>query len=563
MVGAGGDGIVTMGDVLCAGGRARRPQRPEDRGLRPADPGRRVLLRRPPQRGPDLRIRATSWTSSSSSAGPTSAVSRARCTPAKNAVVLFDEADPVARTPEDLGLGADAGSGSSYRSGSCPPIRARKGPRTSSASASSRLSSACPSRHASPRDRLPLRQEESGRRRRRPEGVRSRLRSSARRSPRCRSASSASTPGPVKLLMSGNEATAIGALHAGCRFFAGLPDHALLRDPPRSSTSGCRRWAARSSRRRTSSPRSAPSSARLSRAQKAMTATSGPGLSLMTEMLGLASMAEMPLCHRERAARRPVHRPSHEERAVGPLPGGLRAGTATRRASSWPPRTWRTASTRRSTPSTSPRSTRSPSSSSPTSSSRSGGRRFDPASLVHDVRDRRLPSAEELADYHRYRETADGVSPMARPGHQGRDLPDERPRARRSGPPRLGLSPPREDERQALPQAPPHPRRLHASTGATARRTPTSASSAGARRRGSCARPCSRANARGQKVAAFVPQMIYPFPKKELEAFLKGAEAASSSSSSRTRRSSTSTSAPSSTCPPSARTSSRGRAART
>ena len=31
-----------------------------------------------------------------------------------------------------------------------------------------------------------------------------------------------------------------------------------------------------------------------------------------------------------------------------------------------------------------------------------------------------------------------------------------------------------------------------------------------------------RANARGQKVAAFVPQMIYPFPKKELEAFLKG-----------------------------------------
>jgi pyruvate/2-oxoacid:ferredoxin oxidoreductase alpha subunit len=33
-----------------------------------------------------------------------------------------------------------------------------------------------------------------------------------------------------------------------------------------------------------------------------------------------------------------------------------------------------------------------------------------------------------------------------------------------------------------------------------------------------------RANARGQKVAAFVPQMIYPFPKKELEAFLKGVQ---------------------------------------
>ena len=31
------------------------------------------------------------------------------------------------------------------------------------------------------------------------------------------------TPGPPKLLMSGNEATAIGALHAGCRYFAGYP----------------------------------------------------------------------------------------------------------------------------------------------------------------------------------------------------------------------------------------------------------------------------------------------------------------------------------------------------
>jgi pyruvate/2-oxoacid:ferredoxin oxidoreductase alpha subunit len=31
-----------------------------------------------------------------------------------------------------------------------------------------------------------------------------------------------------------------------------------------------------------------------------------------------------------------------------------------------------------------------------------------------------------------------------------------------------------------------------------------------------------RANARGQKVAAFVPQVLYPFPKNEFETFLKG-----------------------------------------
>src|SRR5512132_1394588 len=30
-------------------------------------------------------------------------------------------------------------------------------------------------------------------------------------------------PGPARLLMSGNEAVAVGALHAGCRFFAGYP----------------------------------------------------------------------------------------------------------------------------------------------------------------------------------------------------------------------------------------------------------------------------------------------------------------------------------------------------
>ena len=30
-----------------------------------------------------------------------------------------------------------------------------------------------------------------------------------------------------------------------------------------------------------------------------------------------------------------------------------------------------------------------------------------------------------------------------------------------------------------------------------------------------------RANARGEKVAAFVPQVLYPFPKREFESFLR------------------------------------------
>jgi 2-oxoglutarate ferredoxin oxidoreductase subunit alpha len=101
------------------------------------------------------------------------------------------------------------------------------------------------------------------------------------------------TPGEPMLLMSGNELCAVASLHAGCRFFAGYPItpssevlHLLSELMPKvggylvqtedelsaigavigGSFSGV----------------------------KSMTATSGPGLALMTEMLGLASMAEIP-----------------------------------------------------------------------------------------------------------------------------------------------------------------------------------------------------------------------------------------------------------------------------
>lgn len=97
-----------------------------------------------------------------------------------------------------------------------------------------------------------------------------------------------------QLVMSGNNAIVAGALQAGCRFFAGYPitpasdimQELARRLPPiggayiqsedeisaissmvGASFAGC----------------------------KAMTATAGPGLSLMVEVLGLASMAELPL----------------------------------------------------------------------------------------------------------------------------------------------------------------------------------------------------------------------------------------------------------------------------
>lgn len=97
-----------------------------------------------------------------------------------------------------------------------------------------------------------------------------------------------------KLIMSGNEAISAGAIFAGCRFYAGYPitpasdilefmEHELPRfggialqteDEIAAITSCIGASFA---------------------GKKAMTATSGPGLSLMIEAIGLASMVEMPL----------------------------------------------------------------------------------------------------------------------------------------------------------------------------------------------------------------------------------------------------------------------------
>jgi 2-oxoglutarate/2-oxoacid ferredoxin oxidoreductase subunit alpha len=104
-------------------------------------------------------------------------------------------------------------------------------------------------------------------------------------------------PDPTRepeLVMSGNQALVAGALAAGCRFFAGYPitpatdileemaqrlpaiGGALLQTEDEIAAIGSVIGASIAG-------------------VKAMTATSGPGFSLMQEMLGLATMAEVPL----------------------------------------------------------------------------------------------------------------------------------------------------------------------------------------------------------------------------------------------------------------------------
>ena len=101
------------------------------------------------------------------------------------------------------------------------------------------------------------------------------------------------TPGPAHLLMSGNEACAVAAVDSGCRFFAGYPItpsseilHFLAEWLPRIGGSSLQ-----------TEDELAAIGAVIGASfagVKSMTATSGPGLSLMAEMLGLASIAEIP-----------------------------------------------------------------------------------------------------------------------------------------------------------------------------------------------------------------------------------------------------------------------------
>lgn len=98
----------------------------------------------------------------------------------------------------------------------------------------------------------------------------------------------------AKLVFTGNEAIAIGSLFAGVKFFAGYPI---------TPASEVMEWMAAELPKfdgvfiQTEDEIAAITMAigASFAGKKAMTATSGPGLSLMTEAIGLAAMAELPL----------------------------------------------------------------------------------------------------------------------------------------------------------------------------------------------------------------------------------------------------------------------------
>ncbi len=297
-------------------------------------------------------------------------------------------------------------------------------------------------------------------------------------------------PGPARLLMSGNEACAVGALHAGCRFFAGYPItpsseilHFLAEWMPRVGGSFVQ-----------TEDELAAIGAVIGASfagVKSMTATSGPGLSLMIEMLGLASMAEVPAV------------------IVDVQRGGPSTGNPTKSEQS------DLLQCLYGTHGDAPRVVLACSDVEDcfhatvdafniseefqlpvlVLSDQAVGQRKETIAaetLEHEVRERILPTESELTELralprHRRRCLAHG-----RPGHEGRDVPDQRARARRGRPAHVAPPGAREDEREALPQALAHPRPLSLLPALRPGPGARSASCAGARPRARSRKPCSR-----------------------------------------------------------------------
>ncbi|MEO7921965.1 MAG: 2-oxoacid:acceptor oxidoreductase subunit alpha, partial [Thermoanaerobaculia bacterium] len=325
-------------------------------------------------------------------------------------------------------------------------------------------------------------------------------------------------PGPKRLMMSGNEATAMGALHAGCRFFAGYPI-----TPSTEILQLLAEWMPEVGGTVIQTEDELAAIGAVIGASfagvKAMTATSGPGLSLMTEMLGLSSIAEVPAV------------------IVNVQRGGPSTGIPTKSEQSdlWQslygshgdaPRVVLACSdVEDSFHTTVDAFNIAEEYQIPVivlSDQLIAQRKETLAieTLVHEVKERILPSPEQLiAGYQRYAETASGVSPMARPGtkngtYQTNGLEHDaegRPSA-------MYLTHEQMNEKRYRKLRPIRDQYRFV------RHYGPAKADVGILCWGSSKGPVKeavlRANAAGVAVAAFVPQLLYPFPKQELEAFL-------------------------------------------
>ena len=327
-------------------------------------------------------------------------------------------------------------------------------------------------------------------------------------------------PSEPRLLMSGNEASAVGALHAGCRFFAGYPI-----TPSSEILHFLSEWMPKvgGSLIQTEDELSAMGAiiGGSFAGVKSMTATSGPGLALMTEMLGLASMAEIPVV------------------IVDVQRGGPSTGLPTKSEQSdlWQA-LWGSHGD-------APRVVLAPAdvedcfhatveafniaeeSQMPVIvlSDQFIAQRRETTSMMtlnHKVKDRLRPTDEDLAsgEYKRYLDTEDGISPMSWPGLKGGEYQTNGLEHTEDGRP-TSMHLVHEKMNKKRYRKLRHVRSRYCFH----RQYGSEKADVGILCWGSSKGPVKEAVlnavARGEKVSAFVPQVLYPFPYYEFEEYLK------------------------------------------
>jgi 2-oxoglutarate ferredoxin oxidoreductase subunit alpha len=326
------------------------------------------------------------------------------------------------------------------------------------------------------------------------------------------------TSGEPMLLMSGNEASAVGSLHAGCRFFAGYPI-----TPSSEILHFLSEWMPKVGGYLVQTEDELSAIGAVIGGSfagvKSMTATSGPGLALMTEMLGLASMAEIPVV------------------IIDVQRGGPSTGLPTKSEQSdlWQA-LWGSHGD-------APRVVLAPSDVEDcfhatvaafniaeeaqmpviVLSDQFIAQRSETLSMItldHEVMGRQVPSAGDLREYKRYKDTKSGVSPMSWPGMKGGEYQTNGLEHTEDGSPTSMHIVHEQMNAKRYRKL-----RLVRDKYSTYKRYGAEKADLGVICWGSSKGPVKeavlRANGRGERVAAFVPQLLYPFPSHEFGEFLK------------------------------------------
>jgi 2-oxoglutarate ferredoxin oxidoreductase subunit alpha len=327
------------------------------------------------------------------------------------------------------------------------------------------------------------------------------------------------TPGNAMLLMSGNELSAVGALHAGCRFFAGYPI-----TPSSEILHYLSEWMPKMGGYLVQTEDELSAIGAVIGGSfagvKSMTATSGPGLALMTEMLGLAAMSEIPAV------------------IIDVQRGGPSTGLPTKSEQSdlWQA-LWGSHGD-------APRVVLAPADVEDcfhttvaafniaeeaqmpviVLSDQFIAQRRETLSMLtldHQVVGRQVPTAGELRDYKRYRDTKSGVSPMTWPGMKGGEYQTNGLEHGEDGSPTsMHIVHEKMNDKRYRKL------RLVRDKYSFFRQYGPDEADVGIICWGSSKGPVKeavmKANGRGQKVSAFVPQLLYPFPYHEFQRYLRG-----------------------------------------